>query len=278
MLKFGLYKWLLVIVALVLVAVSYILNKNLQDEFVLTSSEIQESLSDEIQPIDPAVKIDGPKSETMISSFAKKNDSFKIPVSPEDAVEIAIQEIRTDFDDISQTPDVMRTNDIYLVQFWRRRNPYVNRSSYSSKCSINAYTGEVISTIYYHGGTALYQFKRVKGDPLAKEEREKYAKSVMSALSELENRGRKLGRLPDGDKPTTDMIAPAIAEAVGRKIITGKRYDLSRPPQVALVGNIYIVIFWKLADQVTFENDLLYAYRVGVNAITGDFMALETAF
>ncbi len=192
-------------------------------------------------------------------------------VSPEVAVATATRHITSSCS--SNKPDVFWVDDIYIVRFFLHPNPFLAGKIPSLDAGIYARTGECFIGHRGGGGVIRINIRKETGAANA-EDAAKYKERFLQGAKTL---GQNIfyGREWESEAQPK-MISKEDALAVAKRVIEERDYDRAAEPLVLLVDDLYIVAFWKPDREKLADFDTTYDSRVGIDAYTGEFIAMET--
>ncbi|MEE9368111.1 MAG: hypothetical protein V3V05_04510 [Pontiella sp.] len=153
--------------------------------------------------------------------------------------------------------------------------PFVPEIQANCRIAIDAQTGEFISTEGLNRGVVGIRTSRETGAGMVDEtpQAEEYLASLSNGLKELHR--RVLHSQPLQSEPQPGMLAPEEAVRIAMEQVADRNYDRNKEPLAILVDDVYIVIFWYTnADQLP-DGSPSYDSRVGINAKTGEYIAME---
>jgi len=196
-------------------------------------------------------------------------------VSPEILVKRAFMKVRSTSDP-ERFPHIVLVDNFYVVSLWKHPNPFrAGGAGFDLRMGFDAWTGEYISGLSGGGGIISLTIDKKTGAGLTGEvpEAKEYKKRVFDCLKEL---GMRVfyGR-PWNSEIKPNMIAPEESIRIARKQVADRDFDPNKEPLAILVDDLYIVTFWKKGVEKLPDGWKSYDSRVGIDAYTGEFIAME---
>jgi len=178
----------------------------------------------------------------------------------------------------NRAPDITLINNIYVVSLRRHSNPFrAGNDGYDSRLGFDAWTGEYIAGISSRSGIRVLHISKNTGAGKVGENHQatKYKKRVFDGIEQMEL-DVFYGR-PWNSKPTPEMISPEEAIQVAASQVTDRKYDKSKTPLSVLMDDLYIVTFWKPNIEELADGEATFDTRVGIDANSGKYIAMEIA-
>ena len=196
-------------------------------------------------------------------------------IAPEKSLQIASQHVRKT-SNIDRPPDVVLIDGFFIISYRNHENPFrAGDPDYDCRIAIDARTGEFISVEGLNRGVVGISTSRKTGAGMVDETllAEVYKEKLLDGLKELHR--RVLHGQPLESEPQPGMVDPQEAVRVAAKQVVDRNYDQSKEPWPILVDDVYIVTFWKNETDKLPDGWPTYDSRVGVDAVTGEFLAME---
>lgn len=198
-------------------------------------------------------------------------------ITREKAREISLKYSR-DSSCVNIEPEIVLIDDVYLVTLFRRPNPFiVSNKTPDIEIGIDAFSGEYLAAIRHSGGVVRLNIDRETGAGIAGKdpEAQKYYDRAFSALKTL-SLNAYYGK-PEKSIHSPDMISSEEAIIQAKLYLKKTDTTWTEPPLASIVKDAYIVTFWKPNKDGLAEGELRYTSRVVIDAITGEYIAKETA-
>lgn len=206
-------------------------------------------------------------------------DSIKTGmVEKEKAISVAWENVKyRDTCDPNEPPEVLLVNDLYIITFWNFDSPFHSYPTrgIDTQTGVDAWTGELISIRLSGDSVCAIGYGRRTGGDGSEEKRHAYQERLGNSLLELHERINR-GRLLESEQQM-GMIDPQEAVKSAAKQVEDRLYDRNKEPWPLLVDDVYIVTFWKPEADIPTEGGRLYDCRIGVDAYTGEFIAMDVA-
>lgn len=194
------------------------------------------------------------------------------------AQKIALQYARST-SNTNKAPHVILMDDFYIVLLEKIPNPFrvSKKLNIDLKVGIDAWTGEYISGLRSGGGVVLINVNRKTGAGKVGESAnaDAYYERTFKALRKLMH-NVYYGR-PWSSEPTPEMISPEEAIQIAASQVAKRKYDKSKEPLPVLVDDLYIVTFWKPNIEELPDGASTFDTRVGIDANSGEYIAMEIA-
>lgn len=181
--------------------------------------------------------------------------------------------------DEKRASGVVLIEDVYMVVFWKKTNPYRKQSkAWALQVEVSAWNGEVVSGSVPGGGSQKIYLRSDDGtseEPRTREQ-ELLVQEWGNLLGRLDDAATERGEIPEsvGDVPYS-VVSPATAIAEAKKWAAQRKYNRSTQPAVSLIDNMYVVTLWKENPEDVRPGLPLYDSRVLINAETGKYMKME---
>lgn len=184
--------------------------------------------------------------------------------------------------DEKRAPGVVLIEDVYVVVFWKKTNPYRKQSkAWALQVEVSAWNGEVVSGAVPGGGSQKIILRSDDGtwnEPWT-DEQELRARKWGDLLGRLDDAATERGEIPEnvGDAPD-GVVSRAAAIAEAEKWAAKRAYDRAAPPIVSLIEGVYVVAFWKNNPEGVGPGSPLYDSRVLIDAETGNYLKMEITY
>jgi hypothetical protein len=194
----------------------------------------------------------------------------------EKVISIALGHARTT-SNTNQMPEIELREGVYIASYKRYDNPFRGGDpGFDCRIAIDALSGKLISVQGLNRGAEGCRMSRRTGVGLIDEapQAKIYQERVSDALRELHRR-IQYGH-PLASSPQSGMINQEKAVQRAREQVADRKFDPNKSPWPILINDIYIVTFWRYDEDVYPEwGNLLYDSRVGIDAKTGGFVAMD---
>jgi hypothetical protein len=173
---------------------------------------------------------------------------------------------------------IFLVGDSYIVCVPRYQNPFYfypdNLWDFGLWLGYEAWSGKFIATQHpADGGQMAYMLGSKTGGDGNESSIASYQNRFLASLEKLHNR-ICYGQVSESER-NEGMIESVEAIKIASTQIEDRTYDQSKKPLPLLVDDVYVVVFWKRSEEINSTGDFLYTARVGIDAYTGEFIAME---
>jgi hypothetical protein len=177
------------------------------------------------------------------------------------------------------TAEIYLIEETYVVCVPRYKEPFYYYPeglwNFGRWLLYNAWTGEYIGAKTPTDSVIPIGFSNKTGGDGTEESAKANKSRLSEAIREMHNNIRH-GKVTESE-PQNGMIDSGTAVKSAENQINDRNYDPNKEAWPILINDIYIVTFWKKDEDINPKGGRTYDCRVGVDATTGEFIAMDVA-